>query len=37
MGLEEIDGLKGAREERKKKPWAVYDVEKREWAMTGPK
>ena len=37
MGLKEVNGLKGARKERKNKPWVVYDVEKREWATTDPK
>ena len=27
MGLEEVNGLKGARKERKSKSWAIYDVE----------
>ena len=27
MDLEEVNGLKRARKERKRKPWAVYDVE----------
>ena len=26
MGLEEVNGPKGARKERKGKPWAIYDV-----------
>ena len=29
MGLEEVNGLKGARKERKSKPWAVYEPRKR--------
>ena len=37
MGLEKVNGLKGARKERKSKPWVIYDVEKREWATTGLK
>ena len=28
MGLEEVNGPKGAWKERKSKPWAVYDVKK---------
>ena len=35
--LEEVNGLKGARKERKSKSWAIYDVEKREWATADPK
>ena len=27
MGIEKVNELKGARKERKRKPWAVYDVE----------
>ena len=37
MGLEEVNGLKGAQKERKSKPWVAYDVEKQEWATVGPK
>ena len=37
MGLEEASGLKEARKERNSIPWAVYEVEKREKATTGPK
>ena len=36
-GIEEVNGLKGARKERKSKSWAIYDVEKREWATADPK
>ena len=28
MGLKEVNRLKGARKERKSKPWAIYDVKK---------
>ena len=27
MGLEKVNELKGARKERKRKPWVEYDVE----------
>ena len=37
MGLVEVNGLKGARKERKSKSWPAYDMEKREWATAGPK
>ena len=37
MGLEEVNGLKGAQKERKSKLWTVYDVEKWEWVATDPK
>ena len=29
MGIEKVNELKGARKERKRKPWAVYDVKMR--------
>ena len=32
MGLEEVDGPKGARKREEANSWAVYDVEKWEWA-----
>ena len=37
MGLEETSGLKKAQKESNSIPWAVYDVEKRERAATGPR
>ena len=37
MGLEEVNGLKVARKERKSKSWTTYDLEKLEWVAAGPK
>ena len=37
MGLEEASELKEAQKERNGIPWAVYEVEKRERAATGPR
>ena len=37
MGLEEVNGLKGAQKEKKRKSWAVYDVEKVRMGHSRPK
>ena len=37
MGLEEVRGLKEARKERNNIPWTVYEIEKRESVVAGPR
>ena len=37
MGLEEVNKPKGARKERKSKPWGVYDVKKVRMGHSRPK
>ena len=37
MSLKEANGLKEARKERNNIPWTVYEIEKRESVVAGPR